>query len=275
MAPEPEGEAPPSRSHRLSGRIAVVTGGGSGLGRASSRALAAAGAVVVVGDVDEEGGSGTVDAIVAAGGAAAFQRTDVTDQAQCEQLMQRAVDEFGGLHVLHANAGVSLLGEDGPTESMQPEAWDKVIAINLSGVFYCCHHAIPRMADSGGGAIINTASSMAHLPLGNMDAYAASKGGVAMLTRSMSASVGKHDIRVNAISPGYVETPMTSVIWDIDQVRGAFDLGHATGLQTPEEIGDLVVFLASDESRSLTGAVLTCDRGWTAFKMPDIVRQFG
>ncbi|MBI2704858.1 MAG: SDR family oxidoreductase [Actinobacteria bacterium] len=260
---------------RLQGKVAVVTGGGSGLGRASAIALAREGAAVVVGDVDTAGGEQTVEAIVGGGGQASLVDTEVADAARCEALMQAAVDTYGGLHVLHANAGVSLVGQDGPTADMEPAVWDRVISINLSGVFYCCHYALPRMAASGGGSIVNTASSMAHLPLGNMDAYAASKGGVANLTRSMAASAAKHGVRVNAISPGYVETSMTSVIWEMPEVRDAFALGHADGLQTPEEIADVVVFLASNESRSLTGAVLTCDRGWTAFKMPDIVRQFG
>lgn len=259
---------------RLEGKVAVVTGGGSGLGRASALALAREGASLVVGDVSVDGGEETVQTIVDGGGRATFVRTDVTKAEECEALTQAAVDAYGGLHVLHANAGVSLVGEDGPTADMDPGVWDRVIAINLSGVFYCCHHALPRMGESGGGSIINTCSSMAHLPLGNMDGYAASKGAVANLTRSMAASAAKLGVRVNGISPGYVETAMTSVIWQIPEVRDAFAMGHADGLQTPEEIADVVVFLASDEARSLTGAVLTCDRGWTAFKMPDIVRQY-
>jgi NAD(P)-dependent dehydrogenase (short-subunit alcohol dehydrogenase family) len=128
------------------------------------------------------------------------------------------------------------------------------------------------MAKAGGGAIINTASSMAHLPLGGLDGYAASKGGVALLTKSMAVGCGLLNIRVNAISPGYVDTPMNAVIWQSDEMKQAFAKGHITGLQTPEEIADVVVFLASDESRSLTGAVLNCDRGWTAFKQPDLLR---
>ena len=147
-----------------------------------------------------------------------------------------------------------------------------MIATNLSSVFYCCHYAVPVMAAAGGGAIVNTASSMAHLPLGGLDGYAASKGGVALLTRSMAPNCGPLGIRVNAISPGYVDTPMNALIWGSDELRAGFERGHATGLQTAEEIADLVVFLASDDARSLTGAVLTCDRGWTAFKSPDILR---
>jgi len=147
-----------------------------------------------------------------------------------------------------------------------------VIRVNLSSVFYCSKYAIPAIATAGGGAIINTASSMAHLPLGGMDGYAASKGGVAMLTKSMAVGCAMMNIRVNAISPGYVDTPMNALIFGSESFREGFAKGHATGLQTAEEIADLVVFLASDASRSLTGAVLNCDRGWTAFKQPDVLR---
>jgi NAD(P)-dependent dehydrogenase (short-subunit alcohol dehydrogenase family) len=174
--------------------------------------------------------------------------------------------------VLHANAGVSGLDVDGPTAAITPEQWDRLIAINLSGVFYSCHYAIPAIATVGGGSIITTASSMATVPLGLVDAYAASKGGVAMLTKSMCANVGGLGIRVNAIAPGYVDTPMNAAIWSDDTTRDAFAKGHATGLQSADEIGDVVVFLASDASRSLTGALITCDRGWTSFKSPDLFR---
>jgi NAD(P)-dependent dehydrogenase (short-subunit alcohol dehydrogenase family) len=128
------------------------------------------------------------------------------------------------------------------------------------------------MERSGGGSIVNTASSMAHVPLGGLDGYAASKGGVAQLTKSMAPSCGRRGIRVNAISPGYVDTPMNALIFGNDEVKAAFDAGHASGLQTPEEIAEVVVFLASDASRSFNGAVLNCDRGWTSFKMPDLLR---
>ncbi len=257
----------------LEDKVAVVTGAGSGLGRASATALAAAGTHVVVGDVDDTGAADTVTAIIDAGGTAVAHHVDVADAAQCGALIQAAVDTFGGLHILHNNAGVAWPGRDGFAPDVDPEQWDRVIAINLSGTFYCCHFAVPEMAKSGGGSIINTASSMAHVPLGGLDGYAASKGGVSLLTKSMSPSAGRLGIRVNAISPGYVDTPMNEMIWGNEAVKQAFDLGHATGLQDAAEIADVVVFLASDASRSLTGAVLNCDRGWTAFKQPDLLRQ--
>jgi NAD(P)-dependent dehydrogenase (short-subunit alcohol dehydrogenase family) len=262
----------PEHTMTLDGKVAIVTGGGSGLGRASATALAAAGARVVVGDVDDAGTAETVAAIAAAGGEALAHHVDVADAAQCGALVAATVDRFGRLDVLHNNAGVAWPGRDGFAPDVDPEQWDRVIAINLSGTFYCCHHAVPEIAKQGGGSIINTASSMAHVPLGGLDGYAASKGGVALLTKSMAPSAGRLGIRVNAISPGYVDTPMNAMIWGNDTIKAAFDAGHATGLQDADEIAAVVVFLASDDSRSLTGAVLNCDRGWTAFKQPDILR---
>jgi meso-butanediol dehydrogenase/(S,S)-butanediol dehydrogenase/diacetyl reductase len=258
----------------LAGKVAVVTGAASGIGRASGLALARAGAAVVVSDLPDSPMAEVVAEIEAVDGRAVAWATDVTDAAACERLMAHAVDVFGTLDVLFANAGVALTGRDGFAPDIDPADWDRVIAVNLNGVFYCCRAAIPRMADSGGGAIVNSASSMATLPLGGFDAYAASKFGVAGLTKSLAVGCGSLGIRVNAIGPGYVDTPMNALIFGIDDVKDAFDLGHATGLQTPEEIADLVVFLASDASRSLTGALLTCDRGWTAFKQPDLRRRF-
>ncbi len=255
----------------LEGRVAVVTGAGSGLGRASALGLAAAGATVVASDVDPAAGLETVSLIEATGATASFVAADVSVESECEALMVAAVERYGALHVLHANAGIS--GADGATAGLSPiDVWNKVIAINLSGVYYCCHHAVGPMAEAGGGSIITTASSMATLPLGLTDAYAASKAGVAAMTKSLCVTAGRQGVRINAIGPGYVDTPMNALIWGLPEIKAGFELGHATGLQTPDEIADVVVFLASDASRSLTGALLTCDRGWTAFKSPEILR---
>jgi NAD(P)-dependent dehydrogenase (short-subunit alcohol dehydrogenase family) len=252
----------------LDGKVALVTGGGSGLGRAGALALARAGARVLVADVNEAGARETAAAIAREGGEARASLADAGRPADAARTVREAVDAFGALHVLYSNAGVAWPGRDGFTPAVDPAVWDEVIRINLSSAFYCAHAAIPALAKAGGGSIVNTASSMARLPLGGLDAYAASKGGVALLTQSMAPGCGRLGIRVNAICPGYVDTPMNAVIWGHEGLKQGFARGHATGLQTPEEIAELVVFLASDASRSLTGAVIACDRGWTAFKQP-------
>ena len=253
----------------LENKVAIVTGGAAGIGRASALALAKAGAKVAITDLEQSAAEETAALVREQGGEALAIAADAGQAGDAERCVQAVVAHFGALHIVYNNAGVALIGQDGFSPDMDPEVWDRVIRINLSGVFYMCHYAIPEIAKAGGGSIINAASSMATVPLGGMDAYAASKGGVSMLTKSLSAGCGKLGVRVNAIGPGYVDTPMNSVIWDSDELKAGFATGHATGLQSPEEIADLVVFLASDASRSLTGAMITCDRGWTAFKRPD------
>jgi NAD(P)-dependent dehydrogenase (short-subunit alcohol dehydrogenase family) len=257
---------------RLEGRVAIVTGGGSGLGRAGALALSREGAKLLVSDVNEAAARETVAQISGQGGDGRACVADAGSASDAERMVREAIDAFGALHILYNNAGIALPFEDGFTARVEPEVWDRVIRINLSSVFYCSRYAIPEIAKAGGGAIINTASSMAHLPLGGLDGYAASKGGVAMLTKSMAVGCGPMNIRVNAISPGYVDTPMNAVIWGNEEMKKGFEKGHMTGLQTPEEIAEVVVFLASDHARSLTGAVINCDRGWTAFKQPDLMR---
>src|SRR5262245_8718062 len=256
---------------RLANRIALVTGAGSGLGRAGAVALAREGARVVVSDLDPTSTEATAAAIRAAGGEALGIHADAGDRTQAKHLIDETVRRLGGLDVLYNNAGIAPVGRDGFTPNITEDDWDWILRVNLTSVFLCCKYAIPVLAHRPGAAIINTASSMAVVPLGMTDAYAAAKAGVANLTRSMAAGCGLLGIRVNALAPGYVDTPMNSVIFDNPPFREAFARDHATGLQPPEDVARVAVFLASDAAAGLTGAVITCDRGWTAFKRPSLL----
>jgi NAD(P)-dependent dehydrogenase (short-subunit alcohol dehydrogenase family) len=256
---------------RFRERAVIVTGAGSGLGRAGAIAFGREGARVVASDVDAAAAEATAAAIRDAGGDAVAVPADAGDRAQAANLVEQAVARFGRLDVLYNNAGIAPVGRDGFTPAIAEDDWDRVIRVNLTSVFLCCKYAIPHLAQRPGAAIVNTASSMALLPLGMMDAYAASKAGVAGLTKSLAAGCGQLGIRVNAICPGYVDTPMNALIFGSDDFKAAFAAGHAMGLQQPDEIAETVLFLASDAAASLTGAVIACDRGWTAFKRPSVL----
>jgi NAD(P)-dependent dehydrogenase (short-subunit alcohol dehydrogenase family) len=243
-------------------KVVLVTGGSTGIGRATSLAFARQGATVVIGDVDERSAE-TIGLIEAAGGTGLFVRTDVSVAGQVEALVNTAVESFGGLHVAFNNAGV--LPTTAPLAEMDEVEWDKVIAVDLKGVFLSLKYEIAYMLTAGGGAIVNTASVAGVIADPGMAPYVAAKHGVVGLTRAAAVDYAKHGIRVNALAPGLVETPMTKRWLEDPAMREAVLAGSQMGRAAqPEEIAGMVLFLASPLASFATGGVYVVDAGQTA-----------
>lgn len=247
---------------RLDGRVAIVTGAAHGLGRAIARSYAAEGAVVVLADIDAAAGEAGAAEL-----GATFVRTDVSDRTSVQALVDAAVARHGRLDVMVANAGVT---GGAPFLELGDELFDRVLAVNLRGVFLCDQLAGRQfVAQGGGGVIVNTASILGARANPTTAAYSASKAGVVSLTHSAAAALGVHGVRVNAIGPGYIETQMTAGIRDqpalAQSVRDATVLGR---FGEPADIADAAVFLASDESRYITGQVIYVDGGWLLHRNP-------
>jgi meso-butanediol dehydrogenase/(S,S)-butanediol dehydrogenase/diacetyl reductase len=251
-----------ARMGRLDGKVAIVTGGASGIGAATLRRFAAEGARVVCADVDEEAGAAVVDAVRTAGGAAVFQRTDVGVLADCERAVAAAVERFGGLDVLHANAAWSGGGYVG---DLDPEIWDASLRVMLTGVFYGIRAALPAMLARGGGAIVVTASIEAFVAEVLAAPYNTAKAGLVNLARTVAVEYGRRGIRANCICPGVVETPLLQRLLDVaPKDRTAIAAETALGrILRPDEIASVALFLASDESSAITGAAIVADAGMT------------
>ncbi|MBX6722932.1 MAG: glucose 1-dehydrogenase [Dactylosporangium sp.] len=246
---------------RVMGKVAIVTGGGSGIGRAAALALAREGAKVVIADYNEAAAHAVAQEITAADGEALGIRTDVSRAGDVEAMVRATVEQFGRVDVVFNNAAVALVGRDNRVTEIDEAVWDAVLAVNLKGTFLCCKYAIPVMTASGGGSIINNASIAALVAEPDLDAYTASKGGVLALTRSIAAGYARDGIRCNAICPGLVRTPMTASV--ADETLRRFEQETLLPIGEPEDIGHLVVYLASDESRYATGAIFVIDGGYT------------
>jgi NAD(P)-dependent dehydrogenase (short-subunit alcohol dehydrogenase family) len=249
---------------QVAGKVVLVTGGGSGIGRATALAFAREGAKVVVADVVVNGGEETVRMIKAASGEATFVKADVSKATEVEAMVKKAVETYGRLDCAFNNAGIE--GAMAPTTDCTEENWDRVIAIDLKGVWLCMKYEIPQMLKQGGGAIVNTASVAGLVGFQGMPAYVAAKHGVNGLTKTAALEYAKSGIRVNAVCPGVIQTPMVERFFQANPQasEGMSALEPVGRLGKPEEIAEAVVWLCSDAASFVTGLPMAVDGALTA-----------
>lgn len=252
---------------RVSGKVAVVTGGALGIGKATCALLAQEGASVAVTDVLQDQGENVVREIEQAGGSAKYWELDVSAEAQVEQVLQEVVAHFGGLDILVNNAGIA--GVNKPTHEVTEEEWDKVMAINVKGAFFCTKHAVPHMKRRGGGSIINLSSIYGLVGAADVPPYHASKGAIRLMTKTDALLYASDGIRVNSVHPGYIWTPMVenhlratgNLEEGIKAIAALHPLGH---MGEANDVAYGILYLASDESKFVTGSELVIDGGYTA-----------
>jgi NAD(P)-dependent dehydrogenase (short-subunit alcohol dehydrogenase family) len=243
-------------------QVALVTGGASGIGRAAALAFAREGAAVVVSDVNDEQGAETVSLIIANGGDALYIRTDVSKAAQVEALIAGTIQTYGRLDCAFNNAGVG--GMMGPLQEKTEGEWDSVMNVNLKGVWLCMKYEIPAMLANGGGAIVNMASVAGLLGFAHASIYDASKHGVIGLTKTAAIEQAAKHIRINAVCPGFTDTPMVSTMVEVaPQMGRAVTANPMRRMGKPEEIADAVVYLCSHKASFITGQALALDGGMT------------
>jgi NAD(P)-dependent dehydrogenase (short-subunit alcohol dehydrogenase family) len=253
---------------RLDDKVALVTGGGLGIGRATCLAMAREGAKVVVADIDDEAATNVVSEISRGGGTAAFWHMDVTSEDEVRGVFAKVEDGFGRLDVLVNNAGIS--GVDKPTHEITVDEWEKVIAVNVTGVFLCSREALRIMRRQGSGSIINLSSIYGIIGAPDLPPYHASKGAVRLMTKTDAMLYASDGIRVNSVHPGYIWTPLVEELGKrseegVEAFRKQLDEAHPIGhVGEPEDIAWGIVYLASDQAKFVTGSELVIDGGYTA-----------
>jgi len=250
---------------KLAGRIAIITGGGSGIGHAACKLFAQEGATVIVADRNLAAAEDVASEIVAAGGKAEPLAVDVAKEAEVKAMVDKVVVAHGRIDIFVNNAGYGIAGT---VVSTSEADWDALMAVNVKGVFLGCKHVIPVMAKQGGGAIVSTASAAANIGIHDRAAYVASKGAVAALTRAMAIDHVADGIRINAVAPGTIESPyFTKILSGPDGAelrRGLEERQAMERLGQPVEIAQAMLWLASDDASFCTGSVMVVDGGWTA-----------
>ncbi len=253
-------------SGRIAGKRAIITGAGNGIGRAAAIRFASEGAKVGLIDIDQSAIDEVLSLITASGGEALSLPADVSNEEQVSAAVKQAVERWGGLDVVVANAGIELVGQDARAHELAKEVWDRTVSVNFTGIFLTCKHGIRALLASGGGSVICTASPTGLFGCApGLDAYSASKAGVYGLTRVMASDYATDGIRVNAVIPGFTDTPMNKWIMPNDVERNA--LLRTIPLARPgkaEEVASVMLFLASDEASYVTGAAWAVDGGMTA-----------